>query len=410
MIYILSDDLTGASDTGVQFTNQGYKVYVTTPTLSDIKATRMLNYDVLSFNLDTRNLDDKTAFNKVCNMIKQLDISIEDLVIKKIDSLFRGNIFPEIDAIMTVFGFEGAFITSTYPSNRRFIVDGQLHGNDKIVDIFDLVPKKYKEKTKLISLNKDIEQLVFEINDYLSKDIRYFIFNSKTDSDLRIIWKLRTMLASPILMCGSAGIAKNYDTYKLLNYKASHLPHNYLIVSGSKNFVTENQISYLLKYRKTADLNFNVDDILHNKEKTLTKLRVYIDTLKSKSEDTVLLHIEQRNLEDKLDYTLSEEQKDIGQRIISFLGYATKNLFDSFNFDILIIIGGDTARELMKQLDVEGISLEEELLPGIPIGKVVGGHLNGRLIVTKSGAFGENQEIMMIIDKIEKKNNKYIMR
>lgn len=410
MIYILSDDLTGASDTGVQFTNQGYKVYVTTPTLSDIKATRMLNYDVLSINLDTRNLDDKTAFDKVCNMIKQLDISVEDLVIKKIDSLFRGNIFSEIDAIMTVFGFEGAFITPTYPSNRRYIVDGQLHGNDKIVDIFDLVPKKYKDKTKLISLNKDIEQIIFEINDYLSKDIRYFIFNSKTDSDLKTIWKLRTMLGSPILMCGSAGIAKNYDTYKLLNYKASLLPHNYLIVSGSKNFVTEDQISYLLKYRKTADLNFNVDDILHNKEKALTNLQVYIDALKSKSEDTVLVHIEQSNLENKLDYTLSKEQKDIGQRIVSFLGYVTKTLFDSFNFDTLIIIGGDTARELMNQLDVEGISLEEELLPGIPIGKVVGGHLNGKLIVTKSGAFGENQEIMMIIDKIEKKNNKYIMR
>lgn len=410
MIYILSDDLTGASDTGVQFTNQGYKVYVTTPTLSDIKATRMLNYDVLSINLDTRNLDDKTAFDKVCNMIKQLDISVEDLVIKKIDSLFRGNIFSEIDAIMTVFGFKGAFITPTYPSNRRFIVDGQLHGNNKIVDIFDLVPKRYKEKTKLISLNKDIEQIIFEINDYLSKDIRYFIFNSKTDGDLKIIWRLRTMLASPILMCGSAGIAKNYDTYKLLNYKSSLLPHNYLIVSGSKNFVTENQINWLLRYRKTSDLNFNVEDILHNKEKALTTLQVYIDTLKSKSEDTVLVHIEQGNLEDKLDYTLSKEQKDIGQIIVSFLGYVTKNLFDSFNFDTLIIIGGDTARELMNQLDVEGISLEEELLPGIPIGKVVGGNLNGKLIVTKSGAFGENQEIMMIIDKIEKKNNKYIMR
>ncbi|MCC6535984.1 MAG: four-carbon acid sugar kinase family protein [Bryobacterales bacterium] len=54
----------------------------------------------------------------------------------------------------------------------------------------------------------------------------------------------------------------------------------------------------------------------------------------------------------------------------------------------LLLTGGDTALLVARLLGAEGIRLEAEIEPGIPLGRLIGGAGDGVAVVTKSGGFG----------------------
>jgi len=68
----------------------------------------------------------------------------------------------------------------------------------------------------------------------------------------------------------------------------------------------------------------------------------------------------------------------------------------------LVLIGGDTALNVLQSLDYGGIALEGELLAGIVRGTLRGGPWNGLAIVTKAGAFGREETLRQIIEKLGK--------
>ena len=67
----------------------------------------------------------------------------------------------------------------------------------------------------------------------------------------------------------------------------------------------------------------------------------------------------------------------------------------------LILTGGDTALGVLQLLDYEGIELEEELLEGIVRGNLRGGPWDGLTIVTKAGAFGKEDALVRIVERLE---------
>jgi len=67
----------------------------------------------------------------------------------------------------------------------------------------------------------------------------------------------------------------------------------------------------------------------------------------------------------------------------------------------LILTGGDTALGVLQLLDYEGIELEGELLEGIVRGNLQGGPWDGLTIVTKAGAFGKEDALVRIAERLE---------
>jgi uncharacterized protein YgbK (DUF1537 family) len=67
----------------------------------------------------------------------------------------------------------------------------------------------------------------------------------------------------------------------------------------------------------------------------------------------------------------------------------------------LIIFGGDTAYGVLKALGARGIVLHAEPLPGVPVGTIAGGQLDGTLIATKAGAFGDDRTLSRLLDSIK---------
>jgi len=63
----------------------------------------------------------------------------------------------------------------------------------------------------------------------------------------------------------------------------------------------------------------------------------------------------------------------------------------------LVLTGGDTAVSVCRKLGSWGIFLREEVLPGIPAGELMGGRFEGINVITKAGAFGQEDTLVRLI-------------
>ena len=101
MIYVIADDLTGANDTGVQFSKQGYSTQVAI--LSDTQSQHLAStlsqeaLDVLVIDTETRDADAAAARARIRAVLASLYLQPGDIVYKKIDSTLRGQIGVELD-------------------------------------------------------------------------------------------------------------------------------------------------------------------------------------------------------------------------------------------------------------------------------------------------------------------------
>ena len=72
----------------------------------------------------------------------------------------------------------------------------------------------------------------------------------------------------------------------------------------------------------------------------------------------------------------------------------------------LMLSGGDTALLVCRLLGVEGIRLEAEVEPGVPLGRLLGGVGDGLAVVTKSGGFGAPSTLACVARVLSVQNRK----
>jgi len=75
-------------------------------------------------------------------------------------------------------------------------------------------------------------------------------------------------------------------------------------------------------------------------------------------------------------------------------------LFGPRKVRALVLSGGDTALEACRALGVAGIRLHREVLPGIPLGALMGSPYEGATVVTKAGGFGAADALAAILEAV----------
>ena len=97
-IFVLADDLTGASELGgiaFQF-GLSVKILFTTDNLAKH------NEDVIVIDSNTRNMKPAEAFRRITELTSNIDFSEFSLIYKKVDSVLRGSISSELEAFTLV--------------------------------------------------------------------------------------------------------------------------------------------------------------------------------------------------------------------------------------------------------------------------------------------------------------------
>jgi len=416
---VIADDFTGACDVGIQFKKYGLETLVLTSTeaVEEIK-----NSDVVVIDTESRNDSADAAYNKARNAARALKKTCVRLIYKKIDSTLRGNIGAELDAIMDELNLKAVVIAPAFPAANRTTVDGLQLVNgtplDKTEFAYDpvnpvreshiptLIQHQTQRKIGTLHLSKvreEIKPLRHEIKSLIENGCKILVADAEIQNDLKTIAK--AALDLKILLCGSAGLAEGVSFWLASSLHESRL----LVVSGSVNTVTLNQISAAEKMPSVQVLEPDLSAVLIGGEKRSAEAKRLVNDAKesaAKRKDVIVRLAKSRDEVFKIQQLgrkLGMKDLEASESMLSFLGETSKKIIDSCKITGLILVGGDTAINVMKAIEARGIKIVEEVSPGIPMGEILGGRFNGLLTVTKAGGFGREDALTMAMKRLKEK-------
>jgi len=400
---ILADDLTGANDTAIQFRKHGFSSLVVT---GITQADRCLfkDYDVVSINSDSRGMCPDDAYRVVHDTVKVFDAGNNGIfVYKKIDSLLRGNPGQELAAVMDALDSPLALVAPAFPANRSILENGCLPSGLDAVRLLASGSGRKTENIPIDTIRKGATSIVTFIQSRNSNGTQIFIADAVNDTNLETIYQASLNLTKAHVLAGSAGLANqvacNQGKPEDINEDLTIIPPN-LVVAGSRQAVTAMQLLLLSDNLSMPFIRLNVSLIEKGKnDEAINEAFVEASKLLHHTSPVCIIILD--NLFNaKIAGQHFTEEKKTGIAITEALGILTKKLLDNFRFSLLVGIGGDTSMGICRHAGIAGIEPVEELYPGIPLAKIVGGINDGRYMITKSGRFGKPYTLLKIFKRL----------
>ncbi|WNF36302.1 four-carbon acid sugar kinase family protein [Bacillaceae bacterium IKA-2] len=428
---IIADDLTGATDTGVQFSKKGFSTTVLFSN-TELKPS-YLSGEVIVLNSDSRALDFESAYKNVASLSKELKEIGVTSVFKKIDSTMRGNIGHEIEAVMDVMGYKTSFVIAAFPKNGRVTINGHHYVHEIPLEKTDiakdpscpvtdgnlprLLKKQCNREVDLIELDhvrsgKDYLANYMQnlVSDHSSKIV---VIDATTDEELETIIEAIQNLKEKVLIAGSAGIAfhlyNSLEREMVISQESNKKQLPVLVVAGSVNSVTEQQVQVLKnntaieeimispeKFFKEGDREIEINRAVEVGNRLLKQGNVVLSTNRS-AEAIEKVKVIQR--------LRGMPSIKISQTISHALGEIAGQLIETNFLSGVVLTGGDIAAATCNRLSGKGIRVIGEVEDGIPFGRLLGGRFDHLPLVTKAGAFGTNEALIKAVKKIIELNN-----
>lgn len=384
---------------------------------------------VLSLNIDTRHGDRFPVFDKAARAAKELRMAGFQLLINKIDSTLRGHaglearagLSPEpadpgeIEAKGTWSGPRLALIAPSFPAMGRLVVDGLIKVNDELLSDSEvgrdpLSPVISSEISELVEANTGVVPSVIKLSDIreygrlkdriqglLSEPPVLAVCDAANDDDLTRLASVVVAADGKIILSGSAGattalarILRGSDNAPAPNATTGTGPT--LIVSGSQRSVTEQQIELAFRSREVEWVRLNASELLDKttapgvRDGAVARL---VDALLAGRSAVVSLSRERD------DDVVTDANRTALVRELGAISYrvARRAIPGS-----LVLIGGDTSQGALRAIGAAGIVLHAEPFPGVPSGVIHEGLLDGVSVISKAGAFGDEDVIIKVMD------------
>jgi D-threonate/D-erythronate kinase len=424
-IGIISDDLTGANDSGVQLA----KKHLTSTVVFDYETASVPKKpDVLIVDTDSRAKMEDEAFKAAYEAALFLQKEGYPHLYKKVDSTLRGNITAELTAVEQVYRPEIVVIAPAFPKMNRQTLQGNHYVNGELITDTEFskdpktpvteafIPKLLKQyqdrEIALVEkqmLDQPMEELKQVIHTFLDQGVTWFVCDSETEEDLQRISSLFSALNKKTVWAGSAGLIEYLpEALQLTDSTTAHQEEvnieKTLIVSGSLSEVTRKQLcqveslqnSFFLEVdpaalvKNTFELDFYIAQLEQNSQKS--HFVVYVKA----SEEN---RISAKEAGDSLGLTFTE----ISEAISKGLGKIAKGLLENGpSIQGLVLTGGDTAKAVCSELSISEMELYSEVEPGLPYGRL---RSAGRSYwaVTKAGGFGNEHSLVNVVNYMTNK-------
>ncbi len=418
-IVVIADDLTGASDTGVQFAKQGLKSLVLI-SLPDPPAD--LDEDVLIVDTQSRALPPAEAYGKVAQAVGLFkERGRFQALYKKIDSTLRGNLGPEIDALMDVCGFELAVVAPAFPKNGRMTVGGchflgtaPLEATEIARDpvcpvgeshIPTLLAGQTRRKVGHVGIKSVLagsDGILDAMRRLCAAGREVVVCDAWQDDHLTMLAMAAVRLDKPVLWVGSAGLAESLPLVLGLGASAADRKP-VVVIAGSVSAVTRGQVEML---RQRADVAYiEADPCAFLKPdaaqaETGRCFQAAVNAVRA-GKDVVIVSghsddVVARTIEEGRSSGLSPRQSS--EAVAGALGALCRRIALHATLGGLVLTGGDIAVSCCRSLSANGISVIQEVAAGIPVGVLKGGQCPGLGVVTKAGAFGARDALCKAVD------------
>ena len=416
-ILIVADDLTGAADTGVQFCPfYDNTVLISYLQLSD--AVAPASGSAVALYTNSRALDMPTAHKRLRSVARRLSELKPFWLYKKIDSCLRGNPGAETEALIDELAYKASFIAPAFPEMGRTTVNGihLIHGipvgqteisRDPVTpvtesDLRTVIKNQCRYSVGHIPLNLLEEEdtaLGDEIERQIREGIRHIVFDTTCRQHLDRIARLIFASSHRILPVGSAGLAAGFGgllssgpglkTYDHRSFEGG----NHLLVCGTNSEVTRRQIKTLaaaypheeialdrgiLADAPPRDAFLNCASLVRSKL-SAKHVVVTMESPPHPAGSARLLHPQQT-----------------AQSLIAGLGRFLAAVLTEIRPGLLFLTGGDTADAVITSAGAQGIRILNEVVTGMVQGTLIGGPLDGLPVVTKAGAFGRDDMLVVL--------------
>ncbi|NEU30528.1 four-carbon acid sugar kinase family protein [bacterium LRH843] len=422
---IIADDLTGASDSGVQLARHGLKTAV----LFDLDETSIKDYEAVVFDTDSRSISPREAYNKVKVVAEFLKNAGFKHIFKKLDSTMRGNIGAEIDAVYDVVQPDFVMIAPGYPKNNRTILhsthylkgiplgETEISKDPKTPVTISYLPELLKEQTThqigtltVDDIAKGKEYVQEKIKNYFEQKIPYIMIDSTEERHLEQLLNDTKELTYQFTWVGSAGIANYLPDYYALPKKDTKLviPKSTaptLTVIGSVNKNSRAQLNVLLEKTSIQAIPFeSYKAVAGSTERENELERVYQEAaLQAQKGLDVVIYSTAEKEDIERAWRTGEASglghTEISNEIVKAIGLVCSRLLGEGYFKGVSMTGGDTAKQICSLWDSKGFELLDELEVGVPISKFVG--IDDIYVVTKAGGFGSEDVFIHAIEKLK---------
>jgi D-threonate/D-erythronate kinase len=356
-ILTIADDLTGACDAAVYFAEAGLATFVGL----HFDDAAPANWESWAVNTNTRCSPPQEAYERTLRAFEDARQLQPGKIVKKIDSMMRGNVAAEIAAASAVLRPRLIVLTPAFPALGRTVHEGGLsiHGGEPLA-VASFLPGLRCATAS----SETVEVLANSFAAAANGQVDVLVPDASTEADLRRIVEAGGAMEG-VLWVGSGGltgaIASSMSTFGMNPFgrrrseiKRTHKP--ILFCVGSNHDATLAQLQHLKKKGEAVFAPAGIEGY----ERVNRALR---------KERNALLLLERNQFN-------PETLRELAQSVEMSLCGA------------LVLTGGDTAFQVLDALGVCGIRSFAEILPGIPQGEILGGAADGLLLATKSGAFG----------------------
>lgn len=415
---IITDDLTSATDCGIQVSRSGIDTLVL---LGEYRSSAdVRGFSAVSIDTDSRSLSPSEAYWRVREAAARMMADGSRVVYKSLDSTLRGNLGAEVDAVMDAYGFEMAVIALAFPHYGRTTLDGRhyLRGvpitrtefardpktpvvEDDLVRLFQSQSRRRAGLVKLDTLRGGASVVSRRIDSLISGGVELFIFDAQKEEDLDRVVLTVSENYQGVLWVGSTGLARCVPHALDFTAKGSSRKRprqsrgQGMVVSGSTSEVTEAQIRFLSAQPGISTTVLRPLEIIQGGERAREEKERCLSRLQESLEAglDVALHVPPSRDEVAVVRSRGEElglgEESSPEMISAALAEVTEQVLESLEVSGLVLTGGDTAKTICMRLGGVGIELLEEIEPGIPLGQLVGPvELQ---VVTKAGGFGTTE-------------------
>ena len=356
---ILADDLSGALDAAAAFARPRAPIEVIWGGPS--RSTR----GGFAIDSETRDLPPEDARAKLIELLPQL--LERDISYKKINSLLRGNTATEIATCAASGRFGSVVVAPAFPAQNRITRNGIQHvltGNEWLALQPSLIDrlKGGPFRTRLFYRGERPD------------GGGVLVCDAESEADLATIAASAPGLNSPVLWCGSAGLARSLG--KAPNSVALPEASKVLAVTTSRHPISRVQLK-----RLAAEFPQSVTEA-----KSVASIQSAIGAVAAAL-----------SRQGRMALAFSLPAMDAGAAARCFRAALNDLVRTIPQPGLLIVSGGDTLMFLSGALEATRLESIGEWRPGMGLSVFPDGSWRGTAVLSKSGAFGDER---LLIDAL----------
>ena len=432
----VADDLTGATTAAALFARSGISA-IAYWDLDAAENAKNSDADAVLLSTGSRAMKPEEAYETVSRATRILrDIGAPQYQ-KRIDTTLRGGIGAEIDAMLDVLGDDYlAVVVPSMPQNHRIVIggysliDGDLLSrtevrNDARTPVHEsFIPRLLSAQTRrpvkqltAESLALGKEAIAMRLKTLYNQGVRVIVADAVSMDDIRLIadacqesgLKVLSVDPGPFTAC-LAGEAK--PDHAVETVRKEEACGTVLVAVGSTTEHSRRQIDILCADPQTErvvlhpecfltngpDCAAEIDRAVNEVRPLLLRKNAPQAVVLDASSEAALFGQREERLRDKA------HDKNGKDPVGDCLGQILHRLL-SENEVLqrvcgLYLTGGDTMAAILARLEVDCVRVHDYIVPQVDLCHLVGGQLDGMIVVSKGGLTGDDQIGIRIVQKI----------